>query len=148
MCNIPDLYPFTDTLSEGKNIIFFFLVCLRVFLCAATVEVSSLHHFLSHHFFVSFFSSFPFFPCFQSVVNLISELQEQMCRLQLEINSRIQERKSQDRKPDLTPNGPQSSPRSVVETRSQRNCSRCDVREVHLNRSLCIASSLAETKIC
>ncbi|NWX42756.1 LIPB2 protein, partial [Steatornis caripensis] len=62
----------------------------------------------------------------ESVVNLISELQEQMCRLQLEINSRIQERKSQDRKPDLTSNGPQSSPRSVVETLSQKNCSRCD----------------------
>ncbi|XP_009701587.1 PREDICTED: liprin-beta-2 [Cariama cristata] len=62
----------------------------------------------------------------ESVVNLISELQEQMCRLQLEINSRIQERKSQDRKPDLTPNGPQSSPGSVVETLSQKNCSRCD----------------------
>uniref|UniRef100_A0A8C5THF5 PPFIA binding protein 2 n=1 Tax=Malurus cyaneus samueli TaxID=2593467 RepID=A0A8C5THF5_9PASS len=44
----------------------------------------------------------------ESVVNLISDLQEQMCRLQLEINSRIQERKSQDRKPDLAPNGPQS----------------------------------------
>ncbi|NWW98798.1 LIPB2 protein, partial [Caloenas nicobarica] len=62
----------------------------------------------------------------ESVVNLISELQEQMCRLQLEINSRIQERKSQDRKPDLTPNGPQSSSRSVVETLSQNNCSQCD----------------------
>ncbi|XP_035747144.1 liprin-beta-2 [Egretta garzetta] len=62
----------------------------------------------------------------ESVVNLISELQEQMCRLQLEINSRIQERKSQDRKPDLTPNGPQSSPRSVVETLSQKNCFQCD----------------------
>ncbi|NXX19252.1 LIPB2 protein, partial [Podargus strigoides] len=62
----------------------------------------------------------------ESVVNLISDLQEQMCRLQLEINSRIQERKSQDRKPDLTPNGPQSSPRSVVETLSQKSCCRCD----------------------
>ncbi|NXK39615.1 LIPB2 protein, partial [Piprites chloris] len=61
----------------------------------------------------------------ESVVNLISDLQEQMCRLQLEINSRIQERKSQDRKPDLTPDGPQSGPRSV-ETLSQKNCSRCD----------------------
>ncbi|XP_017680460.1 PREDICTED: liprin-beta-2 [Lepidothrix coronata] len=61
----------------------------------------------------------------ESVVNLISDLQEQMCRLQLEINSRIQERKSQDRKPDLTPNGPQSGPRSV-ETLSQKNCSWCD----------------------
>ncbi|NWW81013.1 LIPB2 protein, partial [Climacteris rufus] len=61
----------------------------------------------------------------ESVVNLISDLQEQMCRLQLEINSRIQERKSQDRKPDLTPNGPQSGARSV-ETVSQKNCSRCD----------------------
>ncbi|NXN40562.1 LIPB2 protein, partial [Rhinoptilus africanus] len=62
----------------------------------------------------------------ESVVNLISELQEEMCRLQLEINNRIQERKSQDRKPDLTPNGPQSSARSVVATLSQKNCSRCD----------------------
>ncbi|NWU55803.1 LIPB2 protein, partial [Dromas ardeola] len=59
-------------------------------------------------------------------VNLISELQEQMCRLQLEINNRIQERKSQDRKPDLAHNGPQSSARSVVATLSQKNCSRCD----------------------
>ncbi|NXE88242.1 LIPB2 protein, partial [Menura novaehollandiae] len=62
----------------------------------------------------------------ESVVNLISDLQEQMCRLQLEINSRIQERKSQDRKPDLTLNGPQSGARSV-EALSQKNCSRCDV---------------------
>uniref|UniRef100_A0A8C3E9K7 PPFIA binding protein 2 n=1 Tax=Corvus moneduloides TaxID=1196302 RepID=A0A8C3E9K7_CORMO len=61
----------------------------------------------------------------ESVVNLISDLQEQMCRLQLEINSRIQERKSQDRKPDLTPNGPQSGARSV-ETLGQKNCSQCD----------------------
>uniref|UniRef100_A0A8C3LBX4 PPFIA binding protein 2 n=2 Tax=Chrysolophus pictus TaxID=9089 RepID=A0A8C3LBX4_CHRPC len=65
----------------------------------------------------------------ESVVNLISELQEQMCRLQLEINSRIQERKSQDRKSSVTPNGRQSSPTSVVETVSQKNCSHCDVRE-------------------
>lgn len=70
-----------------------------------------------------------------------------MCRLQLEINSRIQERKSQDRKPDLTPNGPQSSPRSVVETLSQKNCSQCDVREVHLSRCLCIASPLILQKL-
>ncbi|NXH21774.1 LIPB2 protein, partial [Bucco capensis] len=62
----------------------------------------------------------------ESVVKLISELQEQMCRLQLEINSRIQERKSQDRNPELTPNGPQSSPRSGIETPSQKNCSQCD----------------------
>lgn len=85
---------------------------------------------------------FFFFPCFQSVVNLISELQEQMCRLQLEINSRIQERKSQDRKSSVTPNGPQSSPRSVVETLGQKNCSQCDVREVYVSSSLCIASTL------
>ncbi|NXJ07479.1 LIPB2 protein, partial [Odontophorus gujanensis] len=62
----------------------------------------------------------------ESVVNLISELQEQMCRLQLEINSRIQERKSQDRKSNVTPNGPQSSPRTVLETLGQKNCSQCD----------------------
>ncbi|XP_074985538.1 liprin-beta-2 isoform X8 [Caretta caretta] len=62
----------------------------------------------------------------ESVVNLISELQEQMCRLQLEINSKIQERKSQDRKPELTANGPQASTRSVVESLTQKNCSLCD----------------------
>ncbi|NXT13628.1 LIPB2 protein, partial [Prunella fulvescens] len=61
----------------------------------------------------------------ESVVNLISDLQEQMCRLQLEINSRIQERKSQDRKADLTPNAPQSGARSV-EPLGQKNCSRCE----------------------
>ncbi|NXC99050.1 LIPB2 protein, partial [Certhia familiaris] len=61
----------------------------------------------------------------ESVVNLISDLQEQMCRLQLEINSRIQERKSQDRKLDLTPNGPQSGTRSV-EPLGQKNCSQCE----------------------
>ncbi|KAF2979290.1 hypothetical protein EK904_012457, partial [Melospiza melodia maxima] len=61
----------------------------------------------------------------ESVVNLISDLQEQMCRLQLEINSRIQERKSQDRKADLTPNGAQSGARSV-EPLGQKNCSRCE----------------------
>ncbi|NWZ93350.1 LIPB2 protein, partial [Nesospiza acunhae] len=61
----------------------------------------------------------------ESVVNLISDLQEQMCRLQLEINSRIQERKSQDRKADLTPNGPQCGARSV-EALGRKNCSRCE----------------------
>ncbi|NWZ40464.1 LIPB2 protein, partial [Brachypodius atriceps] len=61
----------------------------------------------------------------ESVVNLISDLQEQMCKLQLEINSRIQERKSQDRKPDLTPNGPQSGARPV-EPLGQKNCSQCE----------------------
>ncbi|NWY65863.1 LIPB2 protein, partial [Erithacus rubecula] len=61
----------------------------------------------------------------ESVVNLISDLQEQMCRLQLEINSRIQERKSQDRKADLTPNGPKSGARSV-EPVGQKNCSQCE----------------------
>ncbi|NXG12028.1 LIPB2 protein, partial [Sakesphorus luctuosus] len=61
----------------------------------------------------------------ESVVNLISDLQEQMCRLQLEINSRIQERKAQDRNPDLPPNGPQSGVRPV-EALSPRSCSQCD----------------------
>ncbi|XP_030416172.1 liprin-beta-2 isoform X7 [Gopherus evgoodei] len=62
----------------------------------------------------------------ESVVNLISELQDQMCRLQLEINSKIQERKSQDRKLELTANDLQASTRSVVESLSQKNCSLCD----------------------
>lgn len=71
-----------------------------------------------------------------------------MCRLQLEINSRIQERKSQDRKPDLTPNGPQSNPRSVVETRSQKSCSRCDVREVYTLADACILPLLLQNLNC
>ncbi|XP_015267201.1 PREDICTED: liprin-beta-2 [Gekko japonicus] len=62
----------------------------------------------------------------ESVVNLISELQEQMCRLQLEINSKIQERKSQDRKPDMATIGPQDSTESMTETPAQKNCSWCD----------------------
>ncbi|NXS35399.1 LIPB2 protein, partial [Pomatostomus ruficeps] len=61
----------------------------------------------------------------ESVVNLISDLQEQMCRLQLEIKSRIQERKSQDRKADLAPNGPQAGARPA-EAVGQKNCSRCE----------------------
>ncbi|NXO75503.1 LIPB2 protein, partial [Sitta europaea] len=61
----------------------------------------------------------------ESVVNLISDLQEQMCRLQLEINSRIQERKSQDRKADVAPNGPHSGARPV-EPLGQKNCSHCE----------------------
>ncbi|KAH0620867.1 hypothetical protein JD844_021724 [Phrynosoma platyrhinos] len=51
----------------------------------------------------------------ESVVNLISELQEQMCRLQLEINSKIQERKSHSRKPSVAALGPQSSTESMTE---------------------------------
>ncbi|XP_077177982.1 liprin-beta-2 isoform X2 [Paroedura picta] len=62
----------------------------------------------------------------ESVVNLISELQEQMCRLQLEINSKIQERKSQDRRPNMATIGPQASTESMTETPAQKNCSWCD----------------------
>ncbi|XP_042310707.1 liprin-beta-2 [Sceloporus undulatus] len=51
----------------------------------------------------------------ESVVNLISELQEQMCRLQLEINSKIQERKSHSRKPSMAALGPQDSTESMTE---------------------------------
>uniref|UniRef100_A0ACB8G4A0 Uncharacterized protein n=1 Tax=Sphaerodactylus townsendi TaxID=933632 RepID=A0ACB8G4A0_9SAUR len=62
----------------------------------------------------------------ESVVNLISELQEQMCRLQLEINSKIQERKSQDRKPTMATFSPQDSTESMTEIPTQKNCSWCD----------------------
>ncbi|XP_053112116.1 liprin-beta-2 isoform X4 [Hemicordylus capensis] len=62
----------------------------------------------------------------ESVVNLISELQEQMCRLQLEINSKIQERKSNSRKPSMAAVGPQDSTESVTEIPTQKNCSWCD----------------------
>lgn len=39
----------------------------------------------------------PFSPSLQSVLNVISELQEQMCRLQLDIHRQIQERLSLSR---------------------------------------------------
>ncbi|XP_062823798.1 liprin-beta-2 isoform X2 [Anolis carolinensis] len=55
----------------------------------------------------------------ESVVNLISELQEQMCRLQLEINSKIQERKSHSRKPTMAALGPQDSTDLVTEVPTQ-----------------------------
>ncbi|KAG8125826.1 hypothetical protein E2320_021029, partial [Naja naja] len=45
----------------------------------------------------------------ESVVNLISDLQEQMCRLQLEINNQIQGRKSHNRKPSVEAVGSQNS---------------------------------------
>ncbi|XP_015486535.1 liprin-beta-2 isoform X4 [Parus major] len=61
----------------------------------------------------------------ESVVNLISDLQEQMCRLQLEINSRIQERKCQDRKAELTPSVSPSGA-GAVEPLGQKNCSWCE----------------------
>ncbi|KAM6980941.1 liprin-beta-2 [Aplochiton taeniatus] len=47
----------------------------------------------------------------ESVVNLISELQEQMCRFQQEINSRIQEKKALENQAD-------SSPQDTVHTDS------------------------------
>ncbi|XP_066494722.1 liprin-beta-2 isoform X3 [Tiliqua scincoides] len=65
----------------------------------------------------------------ESVVNLISELQEQMCRLQLELNSKIQERNSHHKKPSMAAVGPQDSIESV--TAMQKNCSWCDVREAN-----------------
>ncbi|XP_061466475.1 liprin-beta-2 isoform X3 [Rhineura floridana] len=62
----------------------------------------------------------------ESVVNLISELQEQMCRLQLEINNKIQERKAHSRKPNMAAVGPQDSIESVTEIPTWKNCSQCD----------------------
>nr|XP_028586446.1 liprin-beta-2 isoform X2 [Podarcis muralis] len=62
----------------------------------------------------------------ESVVNLISELQEQMCRLQLDINSKIQERKSHSRKPNMAAVGPQDSIDSVTEVPVWKNCIQCD----------------------
>ncbi|KAM6464769.1 liprin-beta-2 isoform 5-T6 [Liasis olivaceus] len=62
----------------------------------------------------------------ESVVNLISELQEQMCRLQLEINSQIQGRKSHSRKPSMEAVGSQDSSELVTEFPSQANCFQCE----------------------
>uniref|UniRef100_A0A8D2LIP5 PPFIA binding protein 2 n=1 Tax=Varanus komodoensis TaxID=61221 RepID=A0A8D2LIP5_VARKO len=62
----------------------------------------------------------------ESVVNLISDLQEQMCRLQLEINSKIQERKTHSRKPNMAAVGSQDSTELVIEIPTEKNCSQCD----------------------
>uniref|UniRef100_H3AMR8 PPFIA binding protein 2 n=1 Tax=Latimeria chalumnae TaxID=7897 RepID=H3AMR8_LATCH len=61
----------------------------------------------------------------ESVVNLISELQEQMCRLQVEINCKFQQRKLQDRKHDVRSKGLQTSTCSMITTSSQEECCRC-----------------------
>uniref|UniRef100_A0A2D4IS33 Liprin-beta-1/2 coiled-coil domain-containing protein n=1 Tax=Micrurus lemniscatus lemniscatus TaxID=129467 RepID=A0A2D4IS33_MICLE len=63
----------------------------------------------------------------ESVVNLISDLQEQMCRLQLEINNQIQGRKSHNRKPSVEAVGSQNSTEWVTEFPSQENCFQCEV---------------------
>ncbi|KAJ6665152.1 hypothetical protein lerEdw1_005383 [Lerista edwardsae] len=73
----------------------------------------------------------------ESVVNLISELQEQMCRLQLELNSKIQERNSHKKKPNMATIGPQDSTESATEIAMQKNCSWCDVREANAGLRLC-----------
>ncbi|ETE72749.1 Liprin-beta-2, partial [Ophiophagus hannah] len=62
----------------------------------------------------------------ESVVNLISDLQEQMCRLQLEINNQIQGRKSHNRKPSVEAVGSQNSTEWVTEFPSQENCFQCE----------------------
>uniref|UniRef100_A0A8C5RBZ2 Uncharacterized protein n=1 Tax=Laticauda laticaudata TaxID=8630 RepID=A0A8C5RBZ2_LATLA len=60
------------------------------------------------------------------LVNLISDLQEQMCRLQLEINNQIQGRKSHNRKPSAEAVGSQNSTEWVTEFPSQENCFQCE----------------------
>ncbi|XP_075423504.1 liprin-beta-2 isoform X5 [Ascaphus truei] len=61
----------------------------------------------------------------ESVVNLINELQEQMCKLQLEINNNIQEREAQNSRSDLT-KAPQTSTSCLIESPEQMLCSRCE----------------------
>ncbi|KAM4617497.1 liprin-beta-2 isoform 2-T2 [Discoglossus pictus] len=64
----------------------------------------------------------------ESVVNLINELQEQMCKLQLEINSKIQEREAQDSKPD-----PPKTAHPSCHVESPPHCSRCEEMDALLH---------------
>ncbi|XP_029438135.1 liprin-beta-2 isoform X4 [Rhinatrema bivittatum] len=64
----------------------------------------------------------------ESVLSLIRELQKQMCRLQLEINNRFQERKSQDRKPDLIATDAQDRASPVIEAPQQKECPQCGMK--------------------
>ncbi|XP_069079645.1 liprin-beta-2 isoform X2 [Pleurodeles waltl] len=61
----------------------------------------------------------------ESVVNLINELQEQMCKMQLEINTKIKERKCQARNTDNADKETTASTSSLVKAPHQR-CIRCD----------------------
>uniref|UniRef100_A0A8C9TKG7 PPFIA binding protein 2 n=1 Tax=Scleropages formosus TaxID=113540 RepID=A0A8C9TKG7_SCLFO len=51
----------------------------------------------------------------ECVVNLISELQEQMCKFQLEINTRIQEKRALEKQTECSAEGAQESPSGLLQ---------------------------------
>lgn len=60
----------------------------------------------------------------QTVVNFISELQEQMCRFQKEINSKIQEKKALEIRPDRR--SPVACPTEATEGQASNDEPSCD----------------------
>lgn len=78
-----------DSMKTTGKVLFIMIYKHKSDICT-----SSSHCYLFVLFF--FFSSIVFLPHYlcQTVVNFISELQEQMCQFQKEINSKIQEKKA------------------------------------------------------
>ncbi|XP_031756368.1 liprin-beta-2 isoform X5 [Xenopus tropicalis] len=65
----------------------------------------------------------------ESVVNLINELQEQMCKLQLEINNKIHERQAKGSQSDLIIKSPYASTLCLTESPQQQHCPGCEGKE-------------------
>ncbi|XP_041445834.1 liprin-beta-2 isoform X4 [Xenopus laevis] len=65
----------------------------------------------------------------ESVVNLINELQEQMCKLQLEINNKIHEREAKGSQSDLIIESPYVSTLCLTESPQQMQCPGCEGKE-------------------
>ncbi|XP_041416841.1 liprin-beta-2 isoform X2 [Xenopus laevis] len=65
----------------------------------------------------------------ESVVNLINELQEQMCKLQLEINNKIHEREAKGSQSDLIIKSPYASTYCLTESPQQMHCPGCEGNE-------------------
>ncbi|KAM8939172.1 liprin-beta-2 [Pelodytes ibericus] len=63
----------------------------------------------------------------ESIVNLINDLQDQMCKLQLEINNKIQERESQNSQSDLI-KALHSSTDCLIEPLQKTQCLECEGR--------------------
>nr|XP_015193769.1 PREDICTED: liprin-beta-2 isoform X3 [Lepisosteus oculatus] len=61
----------------------------------------------------------------ECVVNLISELQEQMCKFQQEINTRIQEKKALENNPDTKAKEPHHSTDTNLGSSNTEDCCRC-----------------------
>ncbi|XP_036390462.1 liprin-beta-2b isoform X1 [Megalops cyprinoides] len=61
----------------------------------------------------------------ECVVNLISELQEQMCKFQQEISTRIQEKKALEKQADASSLEPHESPDAGLGSSDTEDCYRC-----------------------